>query len=455
MSRCSSNKPVLVGAIVRMAVALSAVFALTGCSGGAAEVSMGARPLSRMSIGYYGDAHAAFCRSMTLQAGPDVRAAQLDECMKRLRAAMSTSSDDAGNRDAYACPLFRTTIGEVLMEGDESAKREAFDLFERSVSDEGGVPEWIPGWLGQAAWATDAISKSADNAARAEAYLDEAEESLKRLIAAGQKRPEPGPFRGILSFTQPSPDDEPPPDDAALSADRRRQMLWNWLLAGEQWWDPTWSSSAVPNEPPPAAKSIDALERRMRARIALQRSRIRLAQGQPPSVVRSTLRNYRVDDKLNGALDWDPDYWPAQLLEARMYRLGGDARAAVPTVNSLVSLQGSILAGNARLALELGLLYVDWYAHDKGGAALDAASHQLKLVTGTLDPYSAEAWLAIARLQALAVMYENDWSLSNRQTILGDARGAAEIAERNGAAPRALDDVRTLIATAGASLSAE
>ncbi len=374
------------------------------------------RPPGRHAMQYYARARGAYLAALGQPLhGPEYRQ-MMDEAARHLRAAIDAS---AGSDEAFVCPLFRTRYGLLLLELDApgsgpGASSRAYDLLEKAVTEPTGAPEWVEGWIGLAVWALHAAEHDSSKYSDAEGYLRRAEQELEDFAEHAR-----GTQVTMLpvGWAQPAP--RRAPDDPTRETDERIALLCAWTATHELWLDPLVGPQPGGTAAPgvvaagPAIGS-DRLTRRLRARIEYVRARIQDRRGEPARYVIA---------RLDEALRWDEDFFPARIEMARQHlRLRHYNKAEAMLRPYLIDPRTQAPFRNSRRLWRIAAtLYARLDADQPTEEHAISAERALRRLI-QLDPQSATGWLEIAEYYVVAAERRPHETPQRRRAMLAGAR---------------------------------
>ncbi len=367
-------------------------------------------------------------------------------CIRILESAVSVSAAHGTLEPPYACPLFRSRLGWMMLAnlaGDLTPAEEAFNL---SVDPRTGAIEWVPGWIGLAAWARMTAPQDANRFNDAEGYLTTAEEQLNTLMKRCRSLPDPAAL-GVFDTLDPagwSGREEPDPSDPTLPEADRLHLILAWLLTDMMWSEPT--PASVGENPPPPLPGIQAVvnvERRMRAWILSERAAIVLARGEHPGAAVGLLTD---------ALEFDPNFAPVQIeLAAQLMRLGKHRDSEAILHPFLTEERHRRWAVQPRIQLLAGCLYANWFDAEHWTDAVDKADEHFR-ATLELESDCVAAYLEHGRLFVSAAKHDPRLE-GNADAALEQASECAKQAANLKAPQAEVDALRELIAEARSSRS--
>ncbi len=408
------------------------------------------RPPGRHAMQYYAKARALYLAALAEPLhGPAYRR-QMDEAAEHLRAAIDAS---AGSDDAFVCPLFRTRYGLLLLELDApgvrpGAQSRAYDLLEKAVSKPTGAPEWVEGWIGLAVWALHAARDDSSKFNDAEGYLRRAEKALEKFEEHArdvQVSILPG------GWARPAPRRDP--DDPTREASERLALLCAWTAAHELWLDPF-----VGPQPAAAAAQLPGaavgptiggarLARRLRARIEYLRAVIQDRRGEPAGYV---IR------RLDEALRWDEDFFPARIEMARQQlRLRNYTRAEAMLRPYLIDAQTQPAFRNSRRLWRIAATLYARLDSEQPTEEHARSAERAFLQLLSLDPENATSWLEFAEYDIVAAEARPHDPPSRRLRLLARARTSLGNARRLGAAERRIGELTNRLERLSAQIAAK
>ncbi len=387
------------------------------------------RPPGRHAMQYYARARALYLAALAEPLhGPAYRQ-QMDEAAEHLRAAIDAS---AGSDEAFVCPLFRTRYGLLLLELDApgvqpGAQSRAYDLLEKAVNEPTGAPEWVEGWIGLAVWALHAAGHDSSKFTDAEGYLRRAETELETFEKHAR-----GVQVSILPGGWARPAQRRDPDDPTREADERIALLCAWTAAHELWLDPFVGPQPAARAEPPAAAAIGPtiggprLARRLRARIEYLRAVIQDRRGEPAGYV---IR------RLDEALRWDEDFFPARIEMARQQlRLRHYNKAEAMLRPYLIDAQTQPAFRNSRRLWRIAATLYARLDSEQPTEAHARSAERAFLQLLSLDPENATSWLEFAEYDIVAAELRPHDPPQRRLRLLARARTSLGNARRLGAA---------------------
>ena len=252
----------------------------SGCHSPQREFGANLRRVGIDAWNYYQTAQGHFVQAFERPSSSELYTPAMDGAIRNLKQAVNVSSAAPGEQAAYACPLFRTRLGWLYLYLDDDAQHLAEEQFRRSVEEEEGVPEWIPGWLGWSEWAMAQTKVDSSKAEDAMRYIEEAERQLDELVQRSQ------PHVGRFSLPRPSTfgaglsGESGDSSGTKLSEGERLNLFWAFLAADEQWLDRNWLAVPTGQAAPSPVAITGTLEQRLRARVEYERAAVLVAKGE-------------------------------------------------------------------------------------------------------------------------------------------------------------------------------
>lgn len=246
-------------------------------------------------------------------------------------------------------PLFHSKMGQLLLETDSmDLAKQHFEQARKICED------WVPAWLGLAE-----IARRQSDMDTARANIKGAEFAID-MVQGAVPLDQPNILNALgLNIAPPA---NGGPRDPALDENARLQLVLIWLQESEAW---TLENPALLT---PAGMGMHlntgSVIRRVRARVEYQKVLVeRLATQDPQPLIQG----------LDRALEWDPDFFPAKVEKAILFRAMGRFSEAERLLRPYVDSADPKLANNGRLLYEVASLYTDWFAEDPKPEQADRA----------------------------------------------------------------------------------
>lgn len=314
---------------------------------------------------------------------------------------------------AERCPLYYSRRGVLYLEQGQLHK--AYVDLKRSVE---LCEDWVPGWLGLARWATIKAAAHPESVQDAEHFIEEAwgavdtldQRADEALAGATGTRFDSGSDRYGASRDAP-----------ALTRGWQTRLMLSWIEEEE-----AWVVERTPPSPPIAAKATvqaraGTLLRRLRAKIAHREAALAVVRGDPPDAILAMLDRVR---------DWDPDFAPALIDKAMVFRTLERFQEAESCLHSFFSRNADpSYRRNPRLRYEAGSLYHDWYLSEKRAEYFDLAEREFGYLLNDLDSEHADAWRKRGLLRIAAMRYA-PLSAQERDEYLQEAKKCRDEALR-------------------------
>ncbi|MEM9420302.1 MAG: hypothetical protein AAGA25_14785 [Planctomycetota bacterium] len=308
----------------------------------------------------------------------DAFVAEMDKALRLLDAAIV---NDPGN------PLFHSKRADLWLELGEFDNASAGYAQARAITE-----DWVPSWIGDAD-----IALVQGRLADAGNLLTSAWSAVRAAEGTAPKPTDPyAELYALIGLNIQTPPEVADPDDPTLNEMTRKQLQLHWLQESESW---TIENPALTTEVDGQIGKLRVdqagLFRRLRAAIEYRRARLAWIQSNQASSLNQGV-TASAQQKLDQALTWDPNYFPAKLMRAELFAVDGRYKDAERILRPYLDSPDPKLAGNGQLLHAMANVYAEWFVLEPSAELADEADGFFTKLH-TLNPKHGPGYLDRAR----------------------------------------------------------